>query len=277
MRHPLEATLARVSRSIPEIADYGPRLSFPQEPGWVTLSELAVPDQLERPLERLRRSQAGQRCDVAAVTLLERLVEITTVPVVAGLLIERRLLSLDPRAVAFRFAADGLPTEWAVVAPRYRTLAADPDRWHPDVLATVADHGELLAILRAELEQGFGPLVGPLHVLGRRARSALWRGCADVLGSAFLAAGKALRMVESAVELGERCLSLSGWMQGPGNYRTVELGGGRRLVTRVRRGCCLNHVVEPGRTCLPCPLTPPHERLRRLELANPLPVPGDER
>jgi ferric iron reductase protein FhuF len=276
MRHPLEATLAQVGRLLPDGADRGPRLSLPREPGWVTLCELAAPAQVERQLELLCRTQTGGRRDVAAVWLLEAIVDLMTRPVVGGLLLDRRLLGVDPLSVAFRFAPDGLPAEWAVVSPRFRALESDPERWYPDVLATVAGEGELLAILRAELEEGLAPVVGALHVLGRRSRTALWRGCADVLGSGFLAVGKALGMVDAAVELGTRCLALDGPMRCPPNYRTVELRGGRRLVTRVRQGCCLNHVVEPGSTCLPCPLTPPHERLRRLELTNPHPHQEDE-
>jgi ferric iron reductase protein FhuF len=254
VRHPFEATLARVGRVLPGIADHGPRLAVPREHPWTTLSALATPARLERLVERVRRREAGERRDVAAVWFLERLVEIVAGPTVAAVLLEERLLDLDTRTVAFRFGSDGYPVEWGVHRSRLRAGAAGPD--------------ELVAILRGQLEEGLAPVVNRLHVLGRRSSAALWRGCGDVLAAAFLAAGKGLQMVDRAVALGERCLAAPGPMSVPAGYTVVALDGGRRVVTRVRSGCCLNHVIEPGETCLPCPLTPAAERRRRLKLTN---------
>ena len=254
---PFEATLARGGSSLARPG-----------PGWLTLSELAMPAQLERRLERVRLHTIG-RGDVAAVWLLERVVELVAEPVLTALLLERRLLDLDPRAVAFHCGEDGLPTEAGAIALRFRTLTSDPERWHPDVHATVADEDELLAILHVQLEAAITPLIAGLHVAGRRSRPALWRSCADVVGSTCLSVGKRLLVVERAVALGTRLLDLAGPMRTPANYRVVELRDGRRTVIRARQGCCLNHVVEPGQTCMPCPLTPESERLRRLERLTP--------
>lgn len=59
-----------------------------------------------------------------------------------------------------------------------RGVTDDAERGHPDVLATAGGVGELLEVLRVQLEDGLGPLVSGLHLLGRRSRAARWRAAA---------------------------------------------------------------------------------------------------
>jgi ferric iron reductase protein FhuF len=262
--HPFEATLTRVGRSLRAIGAHEPRLGAPRGGRWTTLDALTAQGRVEELVERIRRRETGDRRDVAAIWFLERLVELIATPAVAGILTEQRLLDLSPRTVTLRFGADGYPAAWGVHGHRFHSTEGDPESHHADVLMVAGDENELLVLLRADLDRGLDPVVEELHVCGRRSRRALWRSASDVLASAFLSVGKELAMMHRATAMGERCLGVAGPMRAAADYRVVELRSGERAVTRVRAGCCLNHVVDRGNTCLPCPLTPPDERLRRL-------------
>ncbi len=263
---PLAATIGRVSAV--EIGDgeidLSARLGVPDEPGWVTVADLAEDQELlGEVLSRIGREYGTTDLAYRGTTLLRDCLWRVLAPTVVALLTERRLPDLRVENVALRFDESGFAEGMAFVGSSFASLPHDRDAGHPDAVV-LSSEDDLLAWLREALAETHLPALIPalrgLRV--RRGTRVLWRAAVDVCAETFMFVGQELGCEAEACALAERLLAGPSPLSGPTGYFVLEHDGGSEM-TRVRNTCCLYYKVGDS-TCFTCPRTSNEERLRRL-------------
>jgi hypothetical protein len=262
---PFVATLERVAALETEGIRLSACLGVPDEPGWVTVADLATDRVLLAGIVgRIGRGYGTDDRAFAGTTLLRDCLWRVLAAAVAALLSERRLPDLHARNVGLRFGEDGLVADLAFARRRFFALPDDPEAGHPDAVVVPSD-GALLAEIRAALSETYLPALIPalrgLRV--RRGTRVLQCAAADVCAEAFMFVGRGLGREAEGCALAERLLAGPSPLSSPTNYYVLRYPGGSEM-TRVRNTCCLYYKVGSG-TCFTCPRTSNEERLLRLE------------
>ncbi|WP_166173271.1 IucA/IucC family C-terminal-domain containing protein [Rubrobacter tropicus] len=251
---PLAATLERASGagSWGDIRLFG-HAGSPAGPGWSTAAELCSDASLlDGLLRRFGRECGTEIPQVTGSLFLKGYLWRVLAPVVAALVLERRVPDLGPEGVALRFDGLGFPADLAV-GGAFAALPDDPEAGHPNALV-LASEEDLSRYLAERFAGSHLPgLLAALRPRTRRGLFALRQMAVDAVADAFLIVGQALDREEEAVDLAEGVLADPAPLTGPTNYYAVEHDG-RRETSRVRNACCLYYRL--GRdACLTCPRT----------------------
>lgn len=261
---PLAGTLARLAGHRDAEMHFDGVLLDGVPRGWRSAAgTLRDPRALDRLLAAVGRQYATEREDVRGSLLADAWSMAVAAPLVAAVLVDRRLPLAAPDALALRFGADGHPGQTGFLSARFACLPGDPGGGHPTAVV-LRSEDELLDRLARTCWAHLEPMVGALRDRTRRPRSGLQRCAADQLAGAFLFGGEMLGRREEAWDLGRRCLERAGALAVPPAFRVLRHAGRERAM-RVRAGCCLLWRTPGSRGCFTCPLTRDDERLRRME------------
>lgn len=266
MPGPIARTLDRVSNAAGDGGmDLSARTSVPDEPGWVSVSELAAgQDLLADLMDRLGRAYGEAGRPFTGTSLIRGYLWRMLTPAAATFLAERRLPDLRAGNVALRFGGGGFVEDVAFTGQRFSVLPGDPEAAHPDATALPSERELLFSLRDALVETHLAALIPALRGLRVRRGTRALRGVfADSCVDAFVLVGRELGREAEGRELATTLLSGASPLSAPAGFYALEYPGGSE-VTRVRSACCLYYKTGNG-ACFTCPRTTDEERVRILQ------------
>lgn len=240
---------------------YRALLGSPEQTGWILLADLAQDDQEVDSRLKMLENSLGGRAGLAAGALLGQVAHPTFSAIAWCLLIGNRAPIADPSLVSLRdnpqaffdrvsFAGDFVAIEGEIES-------------HPD-LRRVATQEELLAKSGRKLVACIEPLINAIRRVRRVGVPGLWKGIADIVGQACLAAGSATGSVATGQSLAEAILT-----RAPDQIRTTPRwfqDDASRMWFVLRSVCCLAYTGTSGLYCDTCPLLSDDEIAARLSV-----------
>lgn len=242
------------------------RFGAPVDEGWSRANELTAADSphLDRLFGQVGAAHATAKRDVMASFCFGSIGWLVAAVAVGAYLVDRRVPTLAPESVLFRFNEQGMATEATLLSDRFAALPNDPAAGDP-AATIVPGEGELRAVLRGELAGHLAPLVDAVRARAPLGTRALWLAVADDVAWAAIQhtkEGGNLDRTRATV------LALIDDRAAPWRGRTgvIEVAWREKRECFVERAaCCLSYKLPTAEKCTTCPLRPAEERFSRLQ------------